>query len=493
VIPLLRMAGSTTGTIDPARWTGTDIGLEQLMNYDNTGKIVPWLAQSVTQPGHAIYVYHLRHGVKFWDGNELTAEDVANSFNYERYPGSMDAFNFEGVKNVYATNRYTVVVTLTHPDPSWRYRVAAGSAQIFEKAFQQAHKDTFGKPGTMVMGTGPWKYDSFDPTTGEELSANPHWWGGKVNIQHISIKYVSNDQSAALAMRAGEIDASFPVDTRAFASSAGSGVNILTWPSCYEMYFSMPTKTPPWNDVHVRRAVAYAVNRAAIINARGGYATAQPTFIPNSLLLTVASQAQIDALIKSSPQYPYSLAKAKAELAKSAYPNGFSMTLDDPGFYGNVPQAFTGVLRSIGINAQTANKTIAVWFTEVSGPADKRPPTMVGGTCTSPSIAGFDWALGTKNTRPGQFNTANYASPAIDNWIATGETAAASNKAKAFSIYSKLFTQLQTDMPYVPVFLFDNALVLSKKLAFDANPGAIYGVAATGFWNTDWPLHLRPA
>src|ERR687887_1083453 len=56
-------------------------GLEPLLIVKN-GKITPWLAQSITQPGRGVYVYHLRHGIKFWDGNELTAADVANSLNY---------------------------------------------------------------------------------------------------------------------------------------------------------------------------------------------------------------------------------------------------------------------------------------------------------------------------------------------------------------------------------------------------------------------------
>jgi peptide/nickel transport system substrate-binding protein len=61
--------------------------------------------------------------------------------------------------------------------------------------FFEAHKSTFGNPGTLIMGTGPWELDSFDPTSGAELAANPSWWGGKVPIQHISVKIFSNETS----------------------------------------------------------------------------------------------------------------------------------------------------------------------------------------------------------------------------------------------------------------------------------------------------------
>src|SRR5262249_48199511 len=152
--------------------------------------VKPWLAQSVTNPGRALYIYHLRHGVKFWDGNELTAADVANALNYYRYPGSQIAYIYQTVKSVTAVNRYTVAVTLKHPDPSWRFLVCEAPAGIFEQRFQQQHRSTFGQPGTLVMGTGPWKIDNLDPTSGADLSANTHWWGGAVPIRHISIKFI---------------------------------------------------------------------------------------------------------------------------------------------------------------------------------------------------------------------------------------------------------------------------------------------------------------
>jgi peptide/nickel transport system substrate-binding protein len=254
----------------------------------------------------------------------------------------------------------------------------------------------------------------------------------------------------------------------------------------------MNTKVAPWSDVHVRRAVAYAIKRSDFVNAIGGYATPQSTFIPAALLQTVASTAQVGALLKSIPQYTFDLAKAKAELAKSAYPNGFSFSLPDPGYYGTTSQALAAALQKIGIKATVGNVTGAAWFSQITTPA-QRPATLVGGTCTSPSVAGFDWALGSKNALAGQFNIANYTPSTVDAWIAAGESAAASNKAKAFTFYSKLVRQLQLDMPNVPIFLFQNTIAFSKKFKFEENPGSIYGVTATGFWNTDWPLHIRRA
>jgi peptide/nickel transport system substrate-binding protein len=222
------------------------------MRFGPSGKIEPALAVSVSQPGPAVYVYHLRHGVRFWDGNELTATDVANAINYQRYPAFPSTSYLKRVKNVSARDRYTVVVTLRGRDPTWPY-IAAFTGLVFEKKFADAHKGTFGQPSMGTMGTGPWIVKSFNPTTGMELSANPHWWGGKVNVQHISVKFFADDNSAALAMRAGAIDAYPPTsDVRGFAAT--SQAQIVSAPSAYTIgYFMMNPNVAPWDDLHVRR------------------------------------------------------------------------------------------------------------------------------------------------------------------------------------------------------------------------------------------------
>ncbi len=92
-------------------------------------------------------------------------------------------------------------------------------------------------------------------------------------------------------MRAGDIDIDTGVATpRTFAATAGTGVALLTVPSpAYIGSFTMNTQVAPWNDVHVRRAVAYVLDRANIITAQGGYAVPSYTLIPPQSLRTIAS------------------------------------------------------------------------------------------------------------------------------------------------------------------------------------------------------------
>ena len=103
----------------------TGEALETLVKYGPQGQLEPVLATSWAQASPVTWVYHLRHGVRFWDGRPLTAADVAYSLNYDRSPGSQVAFAFTDVKTITATGPYTVTVTLTQPDASWQY-VPAG-------------------------------------------------------------------------------------------------------------------------------------------------------------------------------------------------------------------------------------------------------------------------------------------------------------------------------------------------------------------------------
>ena len=488
-IPLLRVGlPFTEPSLDETRNIGADwitgLELETLLKFGPQGQLEPVLATSWARTSPVTYVYHLRHGVRFWDGHPLTATDVAYSLNYDRSAGSDVAFGFTGVKSIVATDPYTVTVTLTQPQASWQYIPAEETSYIFEQQFQQAHKATFGNPGTLVMGTGPWMTDSLDATKGADLLANPHWWGGQVPIQHISLTFFANETSEALAFRAGEIDWVPQINSpQAFASA--SGAKLQTVPSCGNAFFGMNVTDPGWNDVHVRRAVAYALNRTDIIAANGGYAQPIYTLTPPSLLRAVASQSQIDTLLSSLPLYSYNPAKARQEMAQSAYSHGFTTTLltYPLGNSLNVFQVIAAELAKIGIRVQLKQVTDSAWQAVETGPASERVTSFTTGGCFNPDPNAYsDW-LGRQNTQAGSWNFTDYAPASVDNLLAQG--LATTNPAQRFAVYSKLFQQLQADVPYVGLFVSDAVMALSPKFSYPDFSGWI--------WNLPYALGIKPA
>lgn len=450
------------------------LALEQLEIVGGDGRLHPWLATSMTHPDPVTYVYHLRHGVKFWDGDELTAADVAYSLNYYRRPGSVEDSYYLTVNSIKAAGRYTVVVTLKHPDASWPITPAIGQG-IFEEKFQQAHPRTFGQPGALIMGSGPWKFDSLDPTRGVELSANPHWWGGTVPIKHISVKFFSDENSEALAYRAGELDLVPQIqDVQSFTATAGTTtVNV---PSCANAFISMPTNTAPWSDVHVRRAVAYAVNRPDLIKATGFAAEPSYTLIAPSELGLFDPQSQVNAALASVRTYPYNLAEAKKEMAQSATPHGFNAVLETfhYGSFLNVDQVIAAELEQIGINVQIKNIGQNAWFAAIEDPRARPFTYTTSGDC------GLDPNYWNQYLGSNVFNIANYAPPEVNRLLAAGT--ATSDPTRRLSIYAQLLQRLGTDVPYVPL-LTQDASFASGKLTW---PG--YNL----YWfYRAWALDLR--
>jgi peptide/nickel transport system substrate-binding protein len=457
--------------------------LESLLKFNSAGQLEPSLAVSVTQPNPATYVYHLRQGVKFWDGNQMTSADVVNALNYERAPGSEITSEFTGVKSITAAGPSTVVVTLDQADATWE-SVITEWAPIFEKKFQDEHPTTMGQPGVLIMGTGPFEIGSFDPTTGLEMSANPHWWGGPVHVKHVTVKLFASETSEALAFRAGELDVAYGVlDARSFAST--SGASLISTPAFSEGYFGMNYRLAPWNDIHVRRAVAYALNRADVIASLGNKAEPVTTLIPPIQLAQLGSQAQVNALINALPGYPYNLARARAELAESHYPHGFAATVItiNYGAYTPINEAIAGDLAKIGINLKLKLVSFNQYIADLTG------PRTLGGTyltfnVISPDPGSFPAAmLGTKNLAAGGWNYADYNPPAMDALLNNGTTTL--DPAKRLGVYGEMLKMLAADEPYVPLFIQDYNVALSSKYTW---PG--YNVFE-GFGA--WVLNIRQA
>jgi peptide/nickel transport system substrate-binding protein len=485
VIPLLREGASTAFTnLNQENADGyiSTNWFNQLLTTGANGQVQPSLAESVTQQSPTIYVYHLRHGVKFWDGNEMTSADVVNALNYYRSPRFQTSRLYTSVKSITAADAFTVVVTLNQPDTSWQSTLGL-TGGIFEKKFQQEHKTTMGNPGVGEMATGPYEIESFDPTRGLELSANPHYWGGKVSVKHISVKFFATDTSMALAFRAGEIDVAFPQSYQQFTSPCGC--KVLSAPSISSAGITMNVRIPPWNNIHVRRAVAYATERSAEIKASGDPSTPAYTVMAASELETLGSHAQVNALINSLPSYPYNLAKAKAELARSPWPHGFTATTYTLqfGVYTPETEVVAAQLAKIGINLDVKELTFNGWIAKYAG-----PKTIGFWVVTNLTGLGPDpnsdaaWMVAGKNAEAtGGANLAAYSSPVVDKLITEADST--QNKAQRLARYGQILKIVANDVPYVIFYTHSSDLALSPKFRW---PGF-----NQYFYSAPWALNIR--
>lgn len=159
-IPLLTVGDTAQYTsLDIAKYTeANDVygAMEGLLRYSPNGQPKPALAQSVSTPNLTTYIFHLRQGDRFWDGDEMTSADVVNALDYYRQPKSEVSSAYTDVKSIGATGPYTVVVTLDHPDAGFESPLCWES-NIFEKKFQAGHPTTMGNPRCSSWAPGPSK------------------------------------------------------------------------------------------------------------------------------------------------------------------------------------------------------------------------------------------------------------------------------------------------------------------------------------------------
>lgn len=488
-VPTLGLTHNTSGSAAILGLAG--LGQEFAFHLTPDGTMHPWLATGYRRLGTKGWAYSIRKGVKFWDGHELTAKDVAASWNFDGYhnvdgpvKGGTTSPFFSSVASVKATSKYVVLVTMKTPDATWRTVPSQYFMGISERSWLIAHDKTLGNPGTLMMGTGPWIPSNFNPTSGVDFTANPHYWNAKnypVPFKKIHVKFYAEEQSLALAARAGDIDFALSVGSPKTFKATSGGWPVTTAPTCGVGLLSMPTQTAPFNDIHVRRAIAYAVNKEDIVKAlAGGASGPQDYLVVPSLLQLLAPKATVEKALKSVPILEHSIAKAKQEMAKSSVPNGFSTTMveaNDPVTL-NVAQVIAAELKQIGIDAKVSGMSTAAYYAQILGPADKRPFTWTAtGACQPDPNWEPSLFLGTGTI----LNVANYNPASMDKLLAAGKTDL--RPADRLKDYVAINKQVNTDLPYV-VLDSEGASYSSKKYTWPA-----YGA----YWSDEpWALFIKP-
>src|SRR6478672_5630658 len=181
-----------THSADSGSATVISVGCETLVRYDRNGGLVPALAASFSTPNSTTYVYHVRQGVKFWDGKPLTAADVLYSLQEaaSKTAGSQIAAFYTSVKSM-SPKGSTVTIKLTAPDPYFRYSPAV--TYILEKAFWQKHGKDTGTPGTLTMCTGPYRFTKFVPDDRVEATRFNGYWGKRPAVKDVVLRTITND------------------------------------------------------------------------------------------------------------------------------------------------------------------------------------------------------------------------------------------------------------------------------------------------------------
>lgn len=351
--------------LDPTMASAAAIGevvhynvLEGLTKITMDGSVVPLLAESwAVDPDGKSYTFKLKKGVKFSDGEAFDSSDVKFSFERAKAPGSTNKAKkavFDNISRIDTPDPLTVIVVLNQADGNFLFRMGENTAVILDP---KSAATTATKP----VGTGPFKLDAWAKGASITLGRNEGYRNpAAVKLSKVTFRFINDPAAQVAALLAGDIDGmarfgalqslkQFQGDARFAVVGGGTEGKTIV---------SINNKKKPFDDVRVRRAIAAAIDRKAIIDG-SQEGLAKP--IGSHLVPTDAGYIDLTAT------NPYDPEKAKALLKEAgvATPLNVTLTLPPPEYARKGGEIVAAQLAKVGIVAKIENVEWAQWL---SGP-----------------------------------------------------------------------------------------------------------------------------
>lgn len=421
--------------------TTTHVVLEHLYNSLLTiapdGTIQGDLAKEWTQVSPTEWKFVLNEGVKFHDGTELKASDVKFSLEREKASARL-AQKVEVVQEVKVDGDYTFSLILSKPYAPLLVNLAhPGSSILSEKAVTSAGDKYAENP----IGTGPMKFKEWVPNDHITLVRNDDYFEGAGRTTSMTIRVIPEGPSRTISLETGEVDI-VPVMEKVDVPRVKEDKNLtaFVFPSTTVEYFAMNTQKAPFDNVKVRQAMNYAINKQDIITVSSeGLADPVDTLI----------SSQVRSYNDQVTHYDFNPDKAKALLAEAGYPNGFSTTIFVSGDVRNrTAQLIQANLATIGV---TADIELYEWGAFLDAINAGQHATFISGWSNSSldPDESFNPLFHTKNAGA-TGNRSFYSNPEVDALLEAAETEA--DDAKRMQLYSDIQVKVVDDAPWVPLF-----------------------------------------
>ena len=315
---------------------------DRLVMMDNDMNLVPGLAESWEVIDDTTTVFHLRQGVKFHNGEEMTSEDV--KYSLERCIANPGVnYNYLIIESITCDDDYTVTIKTSAPFNALLYRLSLDAASIICKSADTSAEEFNKNP----VGTGPFKFVSWELGGDVVLEAFEDYWGGAPAVKRVIFRTIPEALNRTIGLETGEVDLAYDLGITDLESLAdNASVTTLTSPSTTVWYVGMNVQKAPFDNEKVRQAVAYALDPQGYIDlVFSGEATpANYTMLPPS----------VDGYVSDCSDYSCNVEKAKELLAEAGYPDGFSTTLwcSDTQVMRDSAVVIQEQLRQVGINAE---------------------------------------------------------------------------------------------------------------------------------------------
>lgn len=413
--------------------------LETLTFYDNDMNLIPWLAESWEQSEDGLtWTFNLREGVTFSNGEEMTAEDVKFSFDRLLDPeiGSGNAFRVGGEgTEIEVIDDYTVAITTTTVNAT--LPISLGS----NKSTGILSSDSVEEDGTISVpvGTGPFVIAEVEGTSRLLLERNDSYWQeGLPYLDAVEITPITDDATRELALQGGEQDWIFTIAPQNLqALQDDPDVVVETAPRLSYDYFGLNLNREPFDDVRVRQAIAYAIDRQVICDF-AFFGLCEPIHGPTA---------------SGSPWYfPYApydrdLDRARDLLEEAGYGDGFTMQMMPAiGFDETIrgSQIVQQQLAEIGITVEIDSVEFSEWLERQS--AGEFDAFMLSWLGLNDATDYFYLQHRTGQT----FNFTGYSNPEFDELVDEGLTLDSFDER--YEVYQQANQILVDDAPYIYMY-----------------------------------------
>ena len=266
---------------------------EGLVAIGKDGKIQPALAESWEDENSTVWTFKLRKDAKFSDGSPVTIEDVIYSIERSADPEqspSIAYFYPEGFTTE-KVDEYTLKITLPHPQSNFIWSISNNGGLFVTKKEWVENAEAPGSAKDLLLGSGPYKVAEFSPGSYVTLEASDYWWGGTPEVKKVRFDFITDNQTRLLAFRQGDVDFAFDIPVSQindYKSVDGATVETYEDRSYVGLTFDLTVK--PFDNEHVRKAVAYAVDSQGIIDSiKDGYPEKATAFTAPEQFATVLS------------------------------------------------------------------------------------------------------------------------------------------------------------------------------------------------------------
>lgn len=346
----------TIPAVDPFKGTRfrqlfgfTRLYAEGLTDLDRQANIVPALAESweITPDGR-VYTFKLRRGVKLHNGEELTAEDVKWSFDHTMDPksGAQYRANLDLVEAVDVVDRYTLRVRLKNASTPFLSNVYGSLVPIVSRHASATLE-------SLPIGTGPFVVEEWKQGFHLRLRRFKEYWNqGRPYVDEVVLRFVPDESVRFTALRVGDVDIADELPPQRMAELKGApqkGFRFVGIPGGSYMRLMINTRRAPLNDVRIRQAIAFALDKQGILTAvRWG-----------------AGEASNQLYSKSSPWYldvedrKQDLTAARRLLAEAGFPRGLSIPVIVVPYTSTTAQVVQAQLRSVGIQLEFEQLDVA--------------------------------------------------------------------------------------------------------------------------------------